>query len=87
MSSSSYKHLICPIDGKGIDDFRLQRYLDTTNKALGYYSDQLIEAMHAEADKILNNSGYKVKDLESVICGEKLERLVHHINSYNLSCN
>ena len=61
MSSSSYKHLICPIDGKGMDDFRNAK---------------------TEADKILNNSGYKVQDLESVIYGEKLEHLVHHINTY-----
>ena len=48
----------------------LEFYLDETNKSLGYYSDQLIEAMHAEADKILNNSGYKIKDLDSDICGD-----------------
>ena len=29
----------------------------------------LKEAMHAEADKILNNSGYKIKDMDSDICG------------------
>ena len=68
-----------------IIESHLEYYLDTTKKALGFYSDQLIEAMHSEADKILNNSGYKVKDLESDICGEKLENFVHHLNSYNLS--
>ena len=47
----------------------LEYYLNSTKKSLGYYSDQLIKALHAEADKILNNSGYKIKDLDSDICG------------------
>ena len=69
-----------------IIESHLEYYLDSTKKSLGYYSDQLIEAMHAEADKILNNSGYKVKDLDSDICGEKLLNFVRHLNLYNLSC-
>ena len=69
-----------------IIESHFEYYLDSTKKSLGYYSDQLIEAMHAEADKILNNSVYKAKDLDSNICEEKLLNFVHHLNSYNLSC-
>ena len=68
-----------------IIESHLEFYLDTTKKVLGFYSDQLIEAMHSEADKILTNSGYKVKDLDSDTCEEKLEQFIHHLNSYNLS--
>ena len=68
-----------------IIESHLEHYLNESKKSLGYYSDQMIEAMHAEADKILNNSGYKIKDLDSDICGEKLENFVHHLNSYNLT--
>ena len=68
-----------------IIESHLEQYLDDSMKSLGYYSDQLIEVMHAGADKIINNSGYKIKDLDSDICGEKLENFVHHLNSYNLT--
>ena len=54
-----------------IIESHLEYYLDNTKKSLGFYSDQLIEAMHSEADKIPTNSRYKVKDLDSDICGEK----------------
>ena len=65
-----------------IIESHLDQYLDDSKKSLGYYRDQLIKAMHAEADKIISNSGYKIKDLDSDICGEKLENFVHHLNSY-----
>ena len=67
-----------------IIESHLEHYLNESKKSLGYYSDQMIEAMHAEADKIINNSGYKIKDLDSDICGEKLENFVHLLNSYNM---
>ena len=63
-----------------IIESNFEYYLDSTKKSLGYYSYQLVEAMHAEADKILHNSGYKVKDLDSDICGEKLLNFVHRLN-------
>ena len=84
---------------KGVQDFKdaklfrrhLKNHENEKRKVIcefcqkGFYSDQLIEAMHSEADKIVTNSGYKVKDLDSDICGEKLENFIHNLNSYNLS--
>ena len=68
-----------------IIEAHLEYYFDNTRKSLSYYTDQLIESMHSEADSILTKSGYKVNDLDSDLCGEKLEAFIHHFNSYNLS--
>ena len=67
-----------------IIESHLKYYFKTTNKSLGYYSDQLVEAMHSEADTMLSKSGYKVNDFDSEVCGEKLLSFIKHFNSYNL---
>ena len=60
-------------------------YFQQTGKSLGFYTDQVIEAMHQYVDKRLTRSNYIVKDITSDIHGEKLLKGIHHINSYNLS--
>ena len=59
-------------------------YFKTTKKSLGYYTDQLIEAMHQHAESVFSDSNYNVKDLSSDKHVEKLLAGVHHLNSYNL---
>ena len=62
--------------------------LDPNYKELNLNFLESFEDLHEkinDADKIINNSGYKIKDLDSDICGEKLKNFVHHLNSYNLS--
>ena len=62
----------------------LKYYFDETNKSLGYYTNQLVEAMHQYTDRVICRSNYHVKNLESDKHGEKLLPGVHHLNSYNL---
>ena len=54
------------------------------SESLGRHSDQLIEAMHQYMDKLLQQSGYWVNNEASDVCGDNLERAVHHLNAYNL---
>ena len=67
-----------------IIESHLKTYFNTTKKSLGYYTDQLIEAMHQHAESVFSDSNYNVKDLSSDKHGEKLLAGVHHLNSYNL---
>ena len=60
-------------------------YFRSTGKSLGFYTDQLVEAMHQYTDKRLTKSNYVVKDLLSDIHAEKLYGGINHLNSYNLS--
>ena len=53
-------------------------------KAIGYYTDQLVEAMHQHTDRVLSKSNYHVKDITSDIHGEKVLHGINHLNSYNL---
>ena len=59
-------------------------YFQSTGKSLGFYTDQLVEAMHQYTDKRLTQSNYHVKDIHSDIHGEKLHNEINHLNSYNL---
>ena len=59
-------------------------YFQSTGKSLGFYTDQLVEAMHQYTDKRLTQSNYHVKDIHSDIHGEKLYNGINHLNSYNL---
>ena len=59
-------------------------YINTSNKSLGHYSDQLIESMHQYLSKIMTQSSYHVKDINSEIQGAKLLKTVCHTNSYVL---
>ena len=52
--------------------------------SLGFYTDQLVEAMHQYTDRRITNSNYFVKDINSDIQGENLLKGINHINSYNL---
>ena len=63
----------------------INNYFQQTGKSLGFYTDQLIEAMHQYVDKRLTRSNYVVKDITSDIHGENLLKGVNHINTYNLS--
>ena len=82
------KNAVCDKCGVKKSEFKIEShlkyYFKTTNKSLGYYSDQLVEAMHSEADTMLSKSGYKVNDFDSEVCGEKLLSFIKHFNSYNL---
>ena len=49
-----------------IIESHLEYYFSKTNKSLGYYSDQMIEAMHSEADSMISKFGYKVNDLSLI---------------------
>ena len=68
-----------------IIESHLKFYFQQTGKSLGFYTDQLIEAMHQYVDKRLTRSNYVVKDITSDIHGENLLKGVNHINTYNLS--
>ena len=68
-----------------IIESHLKFYFQKTGKSLGFYTDQLIEAMHQHVDKRLTRSNYVVEDNNSDIRGEKLLKGINHINSYNLS--
>ena len=68
-----------------IIEAHLKYYFKETGTSLGYYTDQLIEAMHQYVNKRFTNSNYYVKDITSDINGEKLFKGVNHINSYNLN--
>ena len=62
----------------------LKNILHQTGKSLGFYTDQLVEAMHQYTDRRITNSNYFVKDINSDIQGENLLKGINHINSYNL---
>ena len=84
---------VCEVCGLTERDFASKKnffehvkfYFQQTGKSLGFYTDQLIEAMHQYVDKRLTRSNYVVKDVTSDIHGEKLHKGINHINSYNLS--
>ena len=62
----------------------LKLYFQQTGKSLGFYTDQLVEAMHQYTDRRITNSNYFVKDINSDIQGENLLKGINHIDSYNL---
>ena len=68
-----------------IIEAHLKYYFTETKKSLGYYTDQLVEAMHQFVNKRMSNSNYYVKDIDSDIHGESLFKGINHVNSYNLS--
>ena len=59
-----------------------QDYYDRTGKSLTRSSDQTVESLHQEMDKVFRRSNYWVKDPLSPIHGEKLLAGVLHINGY-----
>ena len=64
------RNLLLKLNWVFIIETHLEYYFSKTNKSLGYYSDQMIEAMHSEADSMISKSGYKVNDFDSDICGD-----------------
>ena len=67
-----------------IIESHLKFYFQRTGKSLGFYTDQVVEAMHQFTDRRLTRSNYVVKDIQSDIHGEKLLNGIKHINSYKL---
>ena len=59
-------------------------YIEEKGIALGKTSDQLIEATHQQHNKLFNRSGYFVKVLNSPAHKSRLEKGVHHYNSYHV---
>ena len=55
-----------------IIESHLKFYFQRTGKSLGFYTDQVVEAMHQFTDRRLTRSNYVVKDIQSDIHGEKL---------------
>ena len=53
-----------------------------TGKAIGHASDQTIEAAHAEMNKLMTRSNYRIADITSEIHGEKNHQAVLHYNAY-----
>ena len=59
-------------------------YIERNGKAIGFYSDECIEAAHAAMNKRMSRSNYVVKDINSEKHGENLLKCVLHLNSYNI---
>ena len=61
-----------------IQDY-LNYYLKKNNQGLGYHTDQLVESMHQDTNKIFSQSNYHAKDQFSDMHGEKHKAGIHHI--------
>ena len=63
-------------------DCIFQDYYDRTGKSLTRTSDQTVESLHQEVDKMLRRSNYWIKDPTSPLHGKKLLAGILHFNGY-----
>ena len=56
--------------------------LNMTGHGLNTVDDHTVECMHQHLNKRMQNSHYFVKDLSSVLHGEKKLHLLLHVNGY-----
>ena len=59
-------------------------YIEENGIALGKTSDQLIESTHQQHNRLFTRSKYFVKVLNSPAHKSRLEKGVHHYNTYNV---
>ena len=55
-----------------------------TGHGLNTVDDHTVECMHQHLNKIMQNSHYYVKDLNSDLHGDKKLHLLLHLNGYNV---
>ena len=60
----------------------LKQYIKMTGNPLGIISDQVVEAMHAEFERVLNK--YRIKNIDHPIFHVKLLKIVNEMNSLHL---
>ena len=75
ISCPNKAHIICQ---------HIPEYVEKKKMALGRTSDQLIEATHAQTNKLFSRSKYFVKALDSPAHKSKIEKGLKHYNSLNI---